>query len=54
MPTPNSAKPAFGRKKRLIPHVLAAAHSQYSNVMVTKVLAALGLLGTTLLWSLHV
>jgi len=54
MSTANSAKPALGRKIRLIPHTLAAVHSQYSEVEITKVLAALGLLGTTLLWSLHV
>jgi len=54
MSTPNAAKPTFHWKLQLMPLVLNANHNMHSDIEIIKVLAALGLLGTTLLWSLHV
>ncbi len=54
MSTSNSARPTCNWKMQLMPHILAVNHSEYTDVEIIKVLAALGLLGTTLLWSLHV
>lgn len=52
--TPNSVKSTFNWKKPLKPHVLAKYHSKHLNVQSIKVLTALGLVTTILLWSLHV
>jgi hypothetical protein len=54
MSTPNAAKPTFNWKLQLMPRALKANHNVHSDVESIKLLAALSLLGTTLLWSLHV